>query len=184
MLYFVDENEVMLSVRHRSQPVAVAALGALGALGKMDSETLQFILRIIGNCEESAQLRKAAAQCLQSLCSKEHLRPMMEEMDVVPHMLQAATSASVKEDEAAIFKHAKNVASLLLDGQNNATLAKGLSYRQGVLEAIGCAAIAKVAGGRLGGVAAGMKYWGQATPSLHLLSVLSILKHILKYILK
>lgn len=157
----------MLSVRHRSQPVAVAALGALGVMGKIEKETLVFILKIIVNGQESAGLRKAAAQCLQSLCSgnwKDQLRPLMEELNVVPHMLQllqAATNA--KEDEAAIFKHAKNVASLLLDGQNNASLAKGLSYRQGVLEAIGCAAIAKVAGGRLGGVAAGMKYWGQAS---------------------
>lgn len=159
---------ILAFIKHRSQPVAVAAFGALGQISPaselINKENLIFILKIIVANDESAGLRKAAAYCLQRFCSgpgANRLRPMMEALDVVPHMLQVASDATAKEDEAAIFKHAKNVASLLLDGLNTAQVAKGLSYRQAVLEAIGCAAIDKFSEGRLDGMAAGMKYWGQ-----------------------
>ena len=159
---------ILAFIKHRSQPVAVAAFGALGQISPaselINKENLIFILKIIVANDESAGLRKAAAYCLQRFCSgpgANRLRPMMEALDVVPHMLQVASDATAKEDEAAIFKHAKNVASLLLDGLNTAQVAKGLSYRQAVLEAIGCAAIDKISEGRLDGMAAGMKYWGQ-----------------------
>ena len=81
---------------------------------------------------------------------------------MVPHMLKLACDTTTKENETEIFKHAKNVASLLLDGLNTAQVATGLSYRQAVLEAIGSAAIGNVSEGRVGGMAAGVKYWTRA----------------------